>query len=694
MLYFIEFLTLRTWVFGVLPELLRQRDSSSCYFIDSTGAGNFAARISAAFLRKFSLERLDFRLTDVRDESGLLTRLRIPYFDLQHVQADAASESEFRLFSELAGTGRLKTFVFKNLVASSLTDRQTLWRVLFVIQVCAWKTRRLMHQEAGLFLESRTWFSTVQRYAEKSGIRAIRVSSSIGLGRLPYQLLSPRTHWRLRALRNRLLHLRFGLGTKTSKVAPKTGRAVLATEYSGYFNINRPECYSDLFFWQQSGLSGDALLVTFALPADPISEERVVELAQHGIRAIVLNSSATTTPSLPLFSFCPGSGPDSARMPSLGKSSETRWIRRQVEEYWSARNYWAELFRRENVKVFATWYRYDGLHCAIGDAIRSIGGIMIVYQRASQPDPGPEIAIDSDIAFGYSPLDADVDVRSGSIVRYHVAVGYFGDHRFSLLREPAAQVRDQLKRFGAEFIVAFFDENSGPDARWHTGHEFQQHNYAYVLERVLADTSLGLVLKPKVPSTLRRRLGPVADLLERALATGRCFLYEEGRIQGSFPPAVAAIASDVAIHGHLCASTAGLEAALAGTPTLLLDREGWPVSDMYALGLGRAVFRSWPELWSALEQYRNGTGVSGFGDWSPMLDRLDPFRDGRGAERMGTYMSWLLDGLNRGVNREVVMAEAAARYRQQWGDDKVRELGVKGPGAGNRNGSDCTVEHG
>jgi hypothetical protein len=694
MLYFIEFLTLRTWVFGVLPELLRNRSSSSCYFIDSTRLGRLAAEASSKLYRRISLERFEFRLVDVRDEADLLVRLRIPYFDLQHVQADAASEPEFRLFTEHSGTDRLKSFVFKNLVASSLTDRHSLWRVLFVVQVCAWKAQQLRQDEASLFLESRAWLSTVQRYAEKSGIRVIPVSRSVNVRRLPYQLLSPRTHSRLRAVRDRILHLRFGRGAKPFKVAPKSERSVLATEYTGYFNVNRPECYSDLFFWQQSGLAGDALLLTFALPADPVTEERTVELAQHGIRAVALNSEGTTTPSVPLFWYWPGSGSDSAWRPNAGRARENRWIRRQVEEYWSARNYWAELFRRENVKVFATWYRYDGLHCAIGDAIRSVGGIMTIYQRASQPDAGPDIAIDSDIAFGYAPLDAEVDRRSGSIVRYHVAVGYFGDHRLPLLRQPAAELRDQLKRCGAEFIVAFFDENSGPDARWHTGHEFQQQNYAFVLERMLADPSLGLVLKPKVPSTLRKRLGPVAGLLEQALATGRCFLYEEGRIMGSFPPAVAAMAADVAIHGHLCASTAGLEAALAGTPTLLLDREGWHVSDMYALGLGRVVFRSWPDLWRGLDEYRKGRGVAGFGDWSTMIDQLDPFRDGRGAERMGTYMSWLLDGLNRGKDREVVMAEAAARYRQEWGHDKVREIGANESGSPGRIGSDHTVERG
>src|SRR6185503_2015501 len=98
------------------------------------------------------------------------------------------------------------------------------------------------------------------------------------------------------------------------------------------------------------------------------------------------------------------------------------------------------------------------------------------------------------------------------------------------------------------------------------------------------DKRFGLVLKPKVPKTLRARLGPVNHLLSRAIETGRCFVFEGGPIHSKFPPAVAALAADVAVNGHLCAPTAAFESALAGVPTLLMDREGWHVSPLYDLG--------------------------------------------------------------------------------------------------------------
>lgn len=250
-----------------------------------------------------------------------------------------------------------------------------------------------------------------------------------------------------------------------------------------------------------------------------------------------------------------------------------------------------------------------------------------------------------------------------------------GDHRFALLQNNATKMRDDLRSHGAEHILAFFDENSGDDIRWHTGHEFMQQNYAFILDKLLEEPNLGVIFKPKSPGTLRKRLGPVAEILKQAEATGRCYVYEGGAMHGSHSPAEAALAADIAIHGHICAATAGLEASFAGVPTLLLDREGWPVSPLYELGKGTVVFTEWQQMWDACKAHWSKPGsIDGFGDWSSMIDSLDPFRDGRSAERMGTYLNWLLEGFNSGLDRETVMADAAERYGKAWGYDKVTEI--------------------
>ncbi len=188
-----------------------------------------------------------------------------------------------------------------------------------------------------------------------------------------------------------------------------------------------------------------------------------------------------------------------------------------------------------------------------------------------------------------------------------------------------------------------------------------------------------MLLKPKASKSLRLRLGPVSGLLDKALATGRCIFVGEGVDAGHniYPPALASMAADIAVHGHLTAATAGFEAFLAGTPTLLLDRERWHRSRWYGLGKGRVVFNDWEELWkTCCEHWRNPAGVPSLGDWSSTIHDLDPFRDGRAVQRMTTYLNWLLDSLRQGYSRDVALVAAAKQYSEIWGEDKIiRNIG-------------------
>ena len=72
-------------------------------------------------------------------------------------------------------------------------------------------------------------------------------------------------------------------------------------------------------------------------------------------------------------------------------------------------------------------------------------------------------------------------------------------------------------------------------------------------------------------------------------------------------------------------------------------------------------------LWSIFLNQR----VQGFGDLSSIIDELDPFRDGKDAYRIGTYLNWLIQGYEQGLTKEVVLANAAEKYRDNWGSDKV-----------------------
>jgi hypothetical protein len=350
-------------------------------------------------------------------------------------------------------------------------------------------------------------------------------------------------------------------------------------------------------------------------------------------------------------------------------------MKQMIQDYYDKYEYWVRLFMQTQTKIYVSWFKYDARHCIIADALQSLGGVSVIYQRAFEESSCPGTRIAVDIVFGFSQQVAMVEQRTGSDIPYYVVTGYLGDYRFPFLKPIALNIKEQLQRAGAKKILAYFDEGSGADSRWHTGHEFMRENYAFLLEKILSEPWLGVVFKPKVPATLISRLGPLRGLFERAEKTGRCYVFSGGALHSFYPPSVAALAADIAVHGHLCAATAGLEAALAGVPTLLLDREGWPDSSLYQLKKGRVVFTDWEPLWETCQRYWNNQSVpAGFGDWSGILDALDPFRDGRAAERMGTYLHWLLEGFKQEQERQTVMRNAAERYAEIWGNDKVIDI--------------------
>lgn len=695
----VERLTLISLVFYVLPYLARQHFCHpqlryKVYFIDATRWGRGAARFVLRLL-DIGVEKLAFRLVDIKDDQGNLLRLRIAYFDFQEVQGEILKNPVFKeALEHEKGDNSIQTYLAKQTAASDLWTHTTVSRALLLVQIAIWKAKRDGLATGGkivLFMRKRPWRGEIQRYAVKNGVDLICVKDiCLSVKDIVFRLAGNKIKICRSAyfylLKNGLIQfLKKIIDGKDEVFAPsfsqnRSSAGRIAVEYYGHLNLDHPELNSDLFFWQQAGCLKDNILLVYHLYNDPLDEAKWAQMKAYGVEAVALNPRASSVASVPVFyhwAQTVKARPLRFKTKTKDNFLERKWLSRKVSDYHALYNYWLDFFTRYNAKIYLTWYIHDAGHCALADALRSRGGVMAAYQRSVQEFPSRETSVVADIFFSFSKTNVELEKRAHSMIGYHVVTGYLGDHRFELSRPMAQQVRNALKKNGAQTIIAFFDEGSMDDACWHTGHQFMRENYQFLLEKFLADPSLGLVLKPKVPVSLERRLGPVAELLRRAKQTGRCYVFEAGSLHGSYPPAVAALSANVSIHGHMAAVTAGMEAALAGAPTLLLDREGWPVSPLYQLGKGKVVFTDWPSLWNACqEHWKTPGGVPGFGDWSSMIDEFDPFRDGRAAERMGMYLRWVQEELNSGWDRKTALADAAERYGEMWGVDKVTEMAV------------------
>jgi hypothetical protein len=660
-IYFIDEITLFNLFAQVLPGVMRAKPKPTfCYVIDGSKAAVYVAGLMGKMLG-FTVKRMDFKLADMRDENGIAVRLKVAYGDLAEIQKSIINDPSYsKLTAGIDKNSRLPWFLSKSLAAIEFEGpgvRRHIWNAMLVIQ--AVKNQGVKCEKKVLFLKRRKWFKHLRGYAEQNGVELVALGSRKG--------------WDRRLL----LYLRKTLATTFIGKAKGTDRKTeendprMAVEYYGHLNLDNPERFSDLFFMQQSDLRGKDILLMFKIPCDPLDGRKLEALNKKDIKPLLLSPRAARLAGVPLFRH-------ESRMEILKalklmmearfSDHEVKWANEQVFAYEWLRSYWTELFKKNGVKLFVHWFKYDATHMAIADALESLGGVTAIYQRAYESHPSPEATVAADIGFAFSHDSVLLEERNGSRIKYQVIVGYPGDYRFPLLKQQAQNIRRSLEKNGARRILAFLDENTVDDPRWFTGHEFTKRNYIFLLEKLLQNPWMGLVIKPKSPRNLRQRLGEVSTLLEKALATGRCYLFEGGAVQCSYSPAAAALASDLTIHEVLSAATAGMESALAGVPTVLMDLEGWAVSPLYELGVGKVVFTDWQSLWEAIEKR-----FPELGDWSPLLADLDPFRDGKAAERIGTYLKWMLDGFKTGSDRETVMAEAAERYAKIWGSDKITE---------------------
>ena len=669
--FFVERLQAATWLTAVWPRIRRAGDGpATIWYVEGSAAAERLARLMAA-RAGMRLERWTFDAAKMYDADGSQIWMSTHYGEMLKARVHVLQHPAFaRFLADPRNSRALKTWAVKlALPGDAGAAGPGLWRAVYLVHVALWFARRdgVAAERVVLFLRRWPWMEGMRAYARECGLEAV-----VPVGR------ELRTRSALRRLLARdLLFLKEGLPrllAGNGRPSGAAGGSNLGVQYYGHFNVDRPDRYSDFFFWQQSDFPAARLIALFGIPQDPLDGGRMAALRRHGLRGLATRHGAARdgVPVQTAPAFLSNLAAAGRVAVDALRPLETGWLDAERTVFRAQKRYWKRLFAAQDVKVFVTWFKYNADHCAIGEALRELGGALALYQRSYEGDPTAKTLLDTDIYFGFSRAGIEVEAQAGSRIDYFVTTGYIGDHRFPLVRAEAQRVRDALRSNGAEYVMAYYDEGSCPDARWGIDVEPLREHYGFLLEAVLRDPDAGLVLKPKVPGTLRKRLGPVASLLDRALASGRCHLYAEGGHHGEVIPAQAALSADLAVHGSLSSATAACEAALAGVPTALLDDDGIKSSPLYRLGMNRVIFSDWESLWHTWEESRAHPGaVPGFADWSPILEELDPFRDGRAAERMGTYLKWLIEGFAAGLPREAALADAAQRYRAAWGEDKV-----------------------
>ncbi len=666
-----NYLFLQRGILNILRKGLLKKNTHYFYYIDASFSGRLVLNILSIFL-KINLYKLSFNLSDIHDNNGELIQIKIYRHDLLEIEKGIQLElGPAHNYQNSSDQSKISPYLDKSFISGAISQDGTSFpRIMFIINVIQWHHRSNEGSLVFYLKYAMPWFSVLEKYALNRGVILTNgVHGEFTFRRFLINSIKsyPRLIILLKFLKLFKFHQLFTEINKLNKDFKKkrsTSNYNLYLYPKGDINFNLDGHNSD-FFW----------MIMSEFPANKIVYEYINDKEK---RLLKKNHIIATNGIFPVTAMTSNVQLKYARDIKEGQIKEGKTIQSYEYRYHIEKLYWYSKFKANQIKIHLTWYKFNSEHMSIAAAIKDYGGIAAIWQMSFSGFPSFDGRTNTDIVFGFSDFSAQLEKENGSKISYHVATGLLNDYAGPLLKNQAQQIRKNLESAGAEKIVCVLDENSTNDSRWHTGHLLQQENYSFILEKVLETPWLGVVFKPKVAKTLRSRLGDVNDLLCAAEKTGRCFVFEEtGR--GNFtsaPPLLLGLASDVCIHGHFFSGTAGLECALQGLPTLLVDREGTPFSKLNELPEGKVVFKNWPETIEAvMDHFQTPSGIPGFGDWSNIIQELDPFRDGHAARRMGTYLHRLIQGFDQGLDRETVMADAAEMYIQEWGADKIIEIG-------------------
>lgn len=618
-------------------------------------------------------QKIDFCLGDLRNENGSCLFEEILGEKLNGVCAKIAADdfpdnSLINTFKNAFGREPVELYLIKKISRS-------IESALVLIHAVDrhFRSIRSSAESRPVFLLSHALSGALKKYAEEMGIQAEPYFQPARWGRRCSRMMGSLA-WPVQSLAG-LFHPPRRLDGR---------RGLIAAAHNGKDISFDPGVKSDLFWLIPPSLPRDRVLFCFTRGDYPADKPAIDLLEQNRVNFVAMDPKARIDPRVPVY------------RPSwkcLGESlkwnfrilcdliffSSARAGRRRsfyadiLIDFVRRFSRYTDFFSRYGIKIFLTIDDYNDDSVPAHLAIRAAGGISVGYQFANLSVPYGQLTLCRDVYFGFGPHYRAVLEKSRALISNLVYVGYVTDQSFKAVAGNAKHHREILHRAGAKFILCFLDENSSDHRMSCVPHKTSADIYRSVLKTLVADPSLGLILKPGYPRTLFRRIPEIVPLVEQAKSTGRCLWIDAGVIVTHAFPAEAAQASDLVV-GLLFSGTAALESSLSGIRTVYLDVEKLLHRPEYG-GERRVVFNSWDDLWTAVQVHRNSPDeFSGFGDLSPSLSDKDPYRDGQAAVRMSEYLRWLIEFFEKQESAESAVKNANHHFRERWGADRVQML--------------------
>ena len=216
---------------------------------------------------------------------------------------------------------------------------------------------------------------------------------------------------------------------------------------------------------------------------------------------------------------------------------------------------------------------------------------------------------------------------------------------------------------GCDLVITLFDSS-----------ELCSNLFGFFFQWIIEDPRVAVLIKPKCKDFLEMiEAHDIYPLYKQAIQTNRVVLLDH-----KISPSVPALSSDFSV--GVGSPSAIIVSSLVGAKVIYFDPQHADHPDsilsrfalLYTLGKNRCVFYSLDDIRNILCKYLdNPSCYTMLGDISPLHNKIDPFRDGMAGDRISDFISWYLEGIDKGYDRFKSLELAARRYSDQWGSDKV-----------------------
>jgi polysaccharide biosynthesis PFTS motif protein len=299
-------------------------------------------------------------------------------------------------------------------------------------------------------------------------------------------------------------------------------------------------------------------------------------------------------------------------------------------------------------------------------AAKVVGAVTVSYHYSNQSDITMLHQDICDVFFVWGKKYEKGLAREHSAIGHLIQVGYIFDYTFNNLKNKSQIIRDTFRRNNISYVIGILDEYVGGN---YAGPQLKA--YRAILEYAEKHPNTGIIIKPKKEVSIRHlhSSAEVLKLISNLESQRRVMILDSQKY-----PVEAGQASDIVI-GMIPDSTAGLECALAGVPTVIYDIFSMRSHPFYGWGYNRVIFDDIENLLNLLDINKDRPkSIPGFADWSPVLDTIDHFRDRRASERVGFYLKTLLLKLEEGMLKEEAINTTNKVYMNEFGHDKVTSL--------------------